>query len=217
MPSANFDAAVKNAAQARCINNGQSCIAAKRFIVHQDIYDRFQHAFVVGMQALHVGDPMEESTDIGPLATPKILDNLLAQVAAATKAGGRVLTGGDRLIGEGNYFAPAVIARVPRSVAVCREEIFGPVALLFRAASLDEAIEMANDTPFGLGASAWTGEPMEQKRFVSELKCGSVFLNAPVASDPRLPFGGIKRSGYGRELSAAGMREFLNAKTIVLA
>jgi len=217
MPSANFDAAVKNAVQARCINNGQSCIAAKRFIVHQDIYDRFQHAFVVGMQALHVGDPMEESTDIGPLATPKILDNLLAQVAAATQAGGRILTGGDRLIGDGNYFAPAVIARVPRTAAVCREEIFGPVALLFRAASIDEAIEIANDTPFGLGASAWTGEPMEQKRFVSDLKCGSVFLNATVASDPRLPFGGIKHSGYGRELSAAGMREFMNAKTVVLA
>ncbi|HEY5329488.1 MAG TPA: NAD-dependent succinate-semialdehyde dehydrogenase [Acidobacteriaceae bacterium] len=217
MPSANFDKAVKNAVQARCINNGQSCIAAKRFIVHQDIYDRFQHAFVVGMQALHVGDPMEEITDIGPLATPKVLDDLLAQVAAATQAGGRVLTGGDRLIGEGNYFAPAVIAHVPRTAAVCREEIFGPVALLFRAASIDEAIEIANDTPFGLGASAWTGEPMEQKRFVSELNCGSVFLNAPVASDPRLPFGGIRRSGYGRELSAAGMREFMNAKTIVLA
>jgi len=217
MPSANFEQAVKNAVQARCINNGQSCIAAKRFIVHQDIYDRFQHAFMIGMQKLQVGDPMEGSTDIGPMATRQILDHLLEQVAAATQAGGRILTGGDRLIGDGNYFAPAVIARVPRTAAVCREEIFGPVALLFRAASIDEAIEIANDTPFGLGASAWTGEPMEQKRFVSDLKCGSVFLNAPVASDPRLPFGGIKHSGYGRELSAAGMREFMNAKTVVLA
>jgi succinate-semialdehyde dehydrogenase/glutarate-semialdehyde dehydrogenase len=217
MPSANFDEAVKNAVKARCINNGQSCIAAKRFIVHQDVYDRFQHAFVVGMQALRIGDPLEEDTDIGPLATPQVLDDLLAQVEAATKAGGRVLTGGDRLIGDGNYFAPSVIARVPRDAAVCREEIFGPVALLFRAASLDEAIEIANDTPFGLGASAWTSEPLDQKRFVCELKCGQVFLNTPVASDPRLPFGGIKRSGYGRELSAAGMREFLNAKTVVLA
>jgi succinate-semialdehyde dehydrogenase/glutarate-semialdehyde dehydrogenase len=217
MPSANFDEAVANAVKARCINNGQSCIAAKRFIVHEEIYDRFEKAFVEGMQKLHVGDPMDAGTDIGPLATRQIVDDLLAQVAAATKAGGRVLTGGDRLVGDGNYFAPAVIAGVPRNADVCREEIFGPVALLFRAASMDESIWIANDTPFGLGASAWTAEPREQKRFVSELKCGGVFLNTPVASDPRLPFGGIKRSGYGRELSAAGMREFLNAKTVVLA
>ncbi|MDQ2926185.1 MAG: NAD-dependent succinate-semialdehyde dehydrogenase [Acidobacteriota bacterium] len=217
MPSANFDDAVANAVKARCINNGQSCIAAKRFIVHDDIYDRFEAAFVEGMQALRVGDPMDENTDIGPLATRQIVDDLLAQVLAATSAGGRVLTGGDRLVGDGNYFAPAVIAGVARDAAVCHEEIFGPVALLFRAASLDEAIEIANDTPFGLGASAWTADPQEQLRFVTELQCGGVFLNTPVASDPRLPFGGIKRSGYGRELSAAGMREFLNAKTIVVA
>jgi succinate-semialdehyde dehydrogenase/glutarate-semialdehyde dehydrogenase len=217
MPSANFGEAVANAVKARCINNGQSCIAAKRFIVHEDIYDRFEEAFVAAMQKLNVGDPTDKRTDIGPLATRQIVDDLVAQVAAASKAGGRVLTGGDRLVGDGNYFAPAVISGVPHVADICREEFFGPVALLFRAASLDEAIEIANDTPFGLGASAWTAEPREQKRFVSELKCGGVFLNTPVASDPRLPFGGIKRSGYGRELSAAGMREFLNAKTVVLA
>ncbi len=217
MPSANFDVAVANAVKARCINNGQSCIAAKRFIVHDDIYDRFEAAYVEAFQALRVGDPMDESTDIGPLATRKTVDDLLVQVLAATSAGGRVLTGGDRLVGDGNYFAPAVIAGVPRDAAVCREEIFGPVALLFRAASVDEAIMIANDTPFGLCASAWTADPEEQRRFVAELQCGGVFLNMPVASDPRLPFGGIKRSGYGRELSAAGMREFLNAKTIVVA
>jgi len=217
MPSANFDDAVINAVKARCVNNGQSCIAAKRFIVHEDIYDRFEEAFVAGMSALQVGDPMDESTDIGPLATRQIVEELLAQVDAATAAGGRVLTGGDRLLGDGNYFAPAVIAGVPRDAAVCQEEIFGPVALLFSTVSLDEAIEIANDTPFGLGASAWTTEPLEQQRFVAELKAGGVFLNTPVASDPRLPFGGIKISGYGRELSAAGMREFMNAKTIVVA
>jgi succinate-semialdehyde dehydrogenase / glutarate-semialdehyde dehydrogenase len=217
MPSANFDAAVANAVKARCINNGQSCIAAKRFIVHEAIYDQFEDAFVAGMQALRVGDPMKEDTDVGPLATTQIVGDLLRQVRAATAAGGRLLTGGERLPGDGNYFAPAVIADVPHDAAVCREETFGPLALLFRAASIDEAIEIANDTPFGLGASAWTNEASEQQRFVSELQCGGVFLNTPVASDPRLPFGGIKRSGYGRELSAAGMREFLNAKTVVLA
>jgi succinate-semialdehyde dehydrogenase / glutarate-semialdehyde dehydrogenase len=216
MPSAKFDEAVANAVKARCINNGQSCIAAKRFIVHEAIYDRFETAFVAGMQALRVGDPMLEDTDVGPLATPQLVGDLLRQVRAATAAGGRLLTGGERLPGDGNYFSPAVIADVPRRAGVCREETFGPLALLFRAASVDEAIEIANDTPFGLGASAWTTEASEQQRFVAELQCGGVFLNTPVASDPRLPFGGIKRSGYGRELSAAGMREFLNAKTVVV-
>jgi succinate-semialdehyde dehydrogenase/glutarate-semialdehyde dehydrogenase len=216
MPSANFDDAVANAVKARCINNGQSCIAAKRFIVHETIYDEFEDAFVAGMQALRVGDPMLEDTDVGPLATTQIVGDLLRQVRAATAAGGCLLAGGERLPGDGNYFAPAVIADVPRDAAVCHEETFGPLALLFRAASIDEAIEIANDTPFGLGASAWTAEPEEQQRFISELQCGGVFLNTPVVSDPRLPFGGIKRSGYGRELSAAGMREFLNAKTVVV-
>jgi len=217
MPSANFDDAVANAVKARCINNGQSCIAAKRFIVHEEIYDRFEAAFVRGMQALKVGDPMLEDTDIGPLATPQIIDDLLVQVRSAAAAGGHVLTGGERLPGEGNYFAPAVIVNVPRKAAICREETFGPLALLFRAGSIEEAIEIANDTPFGLGASAWTTELTEQQRFIAELQAGSVFLNATVASDPRLPFGGIKRSGYGRELSAAGMREFMNAKSVVVA
>jgi succinate-semialdehyde dehydrogenase/glutarate-semialdehyde dehydrogenase len=217
MPSANFDDAVANAVKARCINNGQSCIAAKRFIVHEDIYARFEQAFVAGMQELNVGDPMLESTDIGPLATRQIIADLLTQVDAATAAGGKILTGGHLVAGDGNYFAPAVISGVSRSAAVCREEIFGPVALLFRVASLEEAIALANDTNFGLGASAWTNDSLEQQRLIAELKCGGVFLNTPVASDARLPFGGVKRSGYGRELSAAGMREFLNAKTVVVA
>lgn len=215
MPSANFDDAVANAVKARCINNGQSCIAAKRFIVHEEIYDRFEKAFVAGISRLNIGDPMLEDTDIGPLATKQIVSELLAQVRAAVAAGGQLLTGGGRVEGEGNYFVPAVIAGVPRTAAIYREEFFGPVALLFRAASLNEAIEIANDTPFGLGASAWTTDLREQQRFISELQSGGVFLNTPVASDPRLPFGGIKRSGYGRELSLAGMREFMNAKTVV--
>jgi succinate-semialdehyde dehydrogenase / glutarate-semialdehyde dehydrogenase len=217
MPSADLNIAIETAVRARCVNSGQSCIAAKRFIVADEIYDAFESRFVAGMEAMRVGDPMKEGTEIGPLATVRMVEQLEAQVKAATRVGARVLTGGERMLGEGNYFEPTVLAGVPRTSAVYREELFGPVAMLFRAQDLNEAIEIANDTPFGLSASAWTRDPAEQQRLVAELQCGGVFLNTMVASDPRLPFGGIKRSGYGRELSAAGMREFLNAKTVVIA
>jgi succinate-semialdehyde dehydrogenase / glutarate-semialdehyde dehydrogenase len=217
MSSANLDLAVETAVRARCVNAGQSCIAAKRFIVADEIYDIFESRFVAGMESLRVGDPMKEGTQIGPLATARAIDLLEEQVQAATRVGARILTGGERMLGAGNYFEPTVLTAVPRTSAVYREELFGPVAMLFRVQDLNEAIEIANDTPFGLSASAWTRDPVEQQRFVSELQCGGVFLNTMVASDPRLPFGGIKRSGYGRELSAAGMREFLNAKTVVVA
>ncbi|MCU1223740.1 MAG: Succinate-semialdehyde dehydrogenase [Edaphobacter sp.] len=217
MPSADLDLAIETAVKARCVNSGQSCIAAKRFLVADEIYDVFESRFVAGMDAMRVGDPMKDETDIGPLATPRIVDELEAQVKAAVQAGARILTGGERMIGDGNYFEPTVLTGVPRTSAVYREELFGPVAMLFRVQNLNEAIAIANDTPFGLSASAWTRDPAEQQRLVSELQCGAVFLNAMVASDPRLPFGGIKHSGYGRELSAAGMREFLNAKTVVIA
>ena len=222
LPSADLDAAIDNAIKARSINNGQSCIAAKRFIIHESIYPEFEKRFVAGMAALTVGDPMLETTDIGPLATPQILEDLLDQVTHARESGGRVLTGGSRAVNVeggrfGNYFQPTVIAGVMRNAPVAQEETFGPVALLFRIGSLGEAIALANDTPFGLAASAWTTDDAEKQRLAIELQCGSVFFNATVSSDPRLPFGGIKRSGYGRELSAAGMREFLNAKTIVVA
>ncbi len=217
MPSADLDLAIDTAVRARCVNSGQSCIAAKRFIVADEIYDTFESRFVAGMEAMRVGDPMKEDTQIGPLATVRMVEQLQAQVKAATRVGARVLTGGERMLGEGNYFEPTVLAGVPRTSAVYREELFGPVAMLFRVQDLNEAIEIANDTPFGLCASAWTRDPAEQQRLVSELQCGGVFLNAMAASDPRLPFGGIKHSGYGRELSAAGMREFLNAKTVVIA
>ncbi len=209
MPSADLSVAVETAVRARCVNSGQSCIAAKRFIVADEIYDEFETRFVAGMESMHVGDPMKDTTDIGPLATASIVDELEAQVNAATCAGARVLTGGERMVGEGNYFEPSCV--------VYREELFGPVAMLFRVANLEEAIRLANDTPFGLSASVWTNNSNEQQRFSRELQCGAVFVNAMVASDPRLPFGGIKRSGYGRELSAAGMREFLNSKTVVIA
>jgi succinate-semialdehyde dehydrogenase/glutarate-semialdehyde dehydrogenase len=217
MPSADLTDAVKNAVEARCINNGQSCIAAKRFIIHEAIYREFEQRFVEGMAAQIVGDPMNESTQIGPLATAQVAEDLQRQVDAAIHEGGRLLTGGRRLTREGNFFSPTVISGLPRTAAVTREETFGPLAFVFKVNSLDEAIVVANDTPFGLGASCWTNEVAEQQRLALELQCGSVFFNAPVASDPRLPFGGIKRSGYGRELSAAGMREFLNAKTVVVA
>jgi succinate-semialdehyde dehydrogenase/glutarate-semialdehyde dehydrogenase len=217
MPSADLDLAIETAVHARCVNSGQSCIAAKRFIVADEIYDAFESRFVKGMEAVRVGDPMKQGTEIGPLATVHVLEHLEAQVKAATRVGARILTGGERMLGEGNYFEPTVLTGVPRASAVYREELFGPVAMLFRAQDLNEAIEIANDTPFGLAASAWTRDPAEQQRLISELQCGGVFLNTMVASDPRLPFGGIKRSGYGRELSAAGMREFLNAKTVVIS
>ena len=217
MGSADLDRAIECAVEARCINSGQSCIAAKRFIVHESIYAEFEQRFVAGMAGMRVGDPMLDTTDIGPLANARQLDSLDAQVNSALAAGARLLTGGRRIIGQGYFFEPTVIADLPRTATVYRDEMFGPVALLFRCRNLAEAIEIANDTPFGLGASAWTRDPAEQQRLVAEIQAGAVFLNKMVSSDPRLPFGGIKQSGYGRELSAAGMREFLNAKTVFIA
>jgi succinate-semialdehyde dehydrogenase / glutarate-semialdehyde dehydrogenase len=217
MASADIDTAVDAAVRARCINSGQSCIAAKRFLIADELYDDFEARFVAGMDALKIGDPTREETDIGPLATARQVEDLDEQVRSAVEAGARILTGGERMLGDGFFYEPTVLGGVPRSSAVYREELFGPVAMLFRVSGVEEAIEVANDTPFGLGASVWTQDAGEQRRFAAELQCGSVFINALVASDPRLPFGGIKRSGFGRELSAAGMREFLNAKTVVVA
>ena len=209
MPSADLDAAARTAVQARCINNGQSCIAAKRFIVDERIAGDFESRFVAGMQQIRIGDPMDEATQLGPLATRAILEELDAQVR---RSGARVLTGGHRLDRPGNYYAPTVLTDMP---AEFREELFGPVAVLYRARGVDDAIRIANDTPFGLGASVWTRDAAEQERFIDGIESGMVFVNAMVASDPRLPFGGVKASGYGRELSAWGLREFLNIKTVV--
>ncbi len=217
MPSADLDAAVKTAVQARTLNNGQSCIAAKRFILHDAVAEEFTQKFVAQMKALHVGDPRDPQTDIGPLATPKILDGLAAQVEQSVAAGARLLTGGKRLDRLGNFYAPTVLADIPRNAPAYSEELFGPVALLFRVGSLDDAIRQANDTPYGLGSSVWTSNPAEQERFIDEIDAGMTFVNSMVASDPRLPFGGIKRSGYGRELSEHGLREFVNLKTISIA
>jgi len=214
MPSANLDEAVTTAVKARTINNGQSCIAAKRFIVAAEIYDEFERRFVSQMQALRIGDPMEESTEIGPLATPQIVKDLEEQVKKAVASGARVLTGGRRVNRPGNFFEPTVLVDVDVSSPVSCEEIFGPVAMLFRASNINEAIGIANATTFGLGAAAWTNDTDEQGRFIEELDAGSVFVNGMVASDPRLPFGGVKHSGYGRELAEFGIREFVNIKTV---
>jgi succinate-semialdehyde dehydrogenase/glutarate-semialdehyde dehydrogenase len=214
MPSANFAEAVKTAVKARTINNGQSCIAAKRFIIAAQIYDEFERRFVETMKALSVGDPLDEAVDIGPLATGQILKDVDDQVKTSVAAGARILIGGKQLDRPGNFYEPTVLAGIPTDSPAFREEIFGPVAMLFRARDLNEAIELANATSFGLGAAAWTNDAGEQERFINELEAGSVFINGMVASDPRLPFGGIKNSGYGRELSEFGIREFVNIKTV---
>jgi succinate-semialdehyde dehydrogenase/glutarate-semialdehyde dehydrogenase len=216
MPSANLEAAARTAVTARCINNGQSCIAAKRFIVHDAVYDRFERDFVARMAALKVGDPMDPATDVGPLATAAELEKLTEQVDAAVRDGAALRLGGRPLGGRGFYYPPTVLANVPRASPSYREEIFGPVAMLYRVRDLEEAIAVANDVPFGLGSSAWTNDPQERRRLVDDLEAGATFVNAMVASDPRLPFGGVKRSGYGRELSREGIREFVNVKAVAI-
>jgi succinate-semialdehyde dehydrogenase / glutarate-semialdehyde dehydrogenase len=214
MASADLGKAVTTAVKARTINNGQSCIAAKRFIVATEIYEDFEESFVSQMKALRIGDPMEESTEIGPLATPQILKDLDEQVKKAVATGARVLTGGRQIDRPGNFYEPTVLVDVNPESPVSCEEIFGPVAMLFRVKGVDDAIRLANATPFGLGSTAWTNDLKEQTRFIEEIEAGSVFINGMVASDPRLPFGGIKNSGYGRELAEFGIREFVNIKTV---
>ncbi len=219
MPSADLKEAVGTAVKARTINNGQSCIAAKRFIVHGQIYDEFEKGFVDAMKALRVGDPMNEPTDVGPLATMQILKDLEEQVQVSVAAGAKILTGGRRLkfegeLAGGNFYEPTVLADIPKDSPADCDEIFGPVASLFRVKDIDEAIDLANATTFGLGSAAWTNDSTERDRFVEEIEAGCVFVNGMVASDPRLPFGGVKHSGYGRELGEFGIREFVNAKTV---
>ena len=214
MPSANIQEAASTAVKARVINNGQSCIAAKRFIVHEQIADQFEKEFVNRMQALKLGDPFDENTDIGPLATPDAVKDLHADVERTLQAGGKLLAGGKPVNGPGNFYLPTVLTNIPKESPAYREEFFGPVASIFRVKNLDEAIAIANDSRFGLGASAWSNVPAERERLINELEAGMVFINQMVVSDARLPFGGVKASGHGRELGPYGIREFTNIKTV---
>ena len=214
MPSADLDQAVATAVTARMINNGQSCIAAKRFIVHEKIYDEFLKKFVAGVAAIRIGDPMDENTQLGPLATAAIREDLDKQVKASVAAGARVLTGGKRIEQPGFFYAPTVLADIPSNAPAASEELFGPVASVFKANDLNDAIRIANGTTFGLGASAWTRDAVERDRFVADIESGLLFINGMVASDARLPFGGVKHSGFGRELGEFGIREFVNIKSV---
>ncbi|HEX6135096.1 MAG TPA: NAD-dependent succinate-semialdehyde dehydrogenase [Longimicrobiales bacterium] len=216
MPSADLDGAVKTAVSARTINNGQSCIAAKRFIVEHSIYDIFVERFSERMRGLRMGDPLDEQTEIGPLATESIRGDLAKQVEESVARGARVLTGGTIPQRPGWFYEPTVLVDIPVDSPAYREELFGPVAALFRARDIDDAIRIANDSVFGLGSAAWTRDEREQERFIEELEAGLVFINGMVASDPRLPFGGVKRSGYGRELGRIGILEFVNVKSVMM-
>ncbi len=214
MPSADLDRAVTTAVQARIVNNGQSCIAAKRFIVDNRIAEQFEAEFVQRMASLKIGDPMDSATEVGPMATPDVLHILEEQVNETVRMGARVLTGGKCVNRRGNFFQPTVLSDIPKGSPAFEEELFGPVASIFRVNGMTEAIRIANATQFGLGASAWTNDEAECEIFINEIDAGLAFINSMVASDPTIPFGGIKHSGYGRELSGHGIREFVNVKTV---
>jgi succinate-semialdehyde dehydrogenase/glutarate-semialdehyde dehydrogenase len=214
MPSTDLDRAVGTAVQARVINNGQSCIAAKRFIVHDRIAEQFEQKFVERVASLKVGDPMDPATDVGPLATADGLRTLQEQVNKTVQMGAIVLTGGKRINRQGNFFEPTVLANIPAGSPAIEDELFGPVASLFRANGMNEALRIANESQYGLGATAWTNDEAEREMFIDQIESGMAFINGMVASDPRIPFGGIKHSGYGRELSYHGIREFVNVKTV---
>ena len=214
MPSADLDEAVSTAVTARTLNNGQSCINAKRFIIHEEIAEDFESRYVEAMSALNVGDPMDDDTDMGPLATEQMLEDVDQQVRDSVEAGAKVLTGGKPLDGPGNFYPPTVLTDIPEDSPAYAEEIFGPVASMFRVGNVDEAIRLANDSPFGLSSSAWTNDEGERERFIEEIEAGMVYVNKMTESTPEVPFGGVKESGYGRELSIFGIREFVNAKTV---
>ncbi|WP_346292564.1 NAD-dependent succinate-semialdehyde dehydrogenase [Sphaerothrix gracilis] len=223
LPSADIDAAVTTAVTARMLNNGQSCIAAKRFILHRAIAAEFESKLVENFRALKVGDPLEADTDLGPLATPAILHDIDQQVQACLQAGAQALVGGNvsalqnqlpAALRKGNFYPATVLSQIPAGTPADQEEFFGPVALIFQVDDIEAAIALANSTPLGLGASAWTSDEKERDRLINDLEAGAVFINGLVKSDPRLPFGGIKRSGYGRELGRQGIHEFVNIKTV---
>ncbi|QWF78497.1 NAD-dependent succinate-semialdehyde dehydrogenase [Amycolatopsis sp. CA-230715] len=217
MPSADLEAAVANAVESRLLNNGQSCINAKRFIVHADVYDEFLERFVAKMAALKLGDPMAPDTELGPLSSPDAVETLHQQVTDTVAAGAKLHTGGKPVEGPGNYYPATVLSDIPDGSPGHHEEFFGPVALVWRADSADDAIRIANDSPFGLGGSAWTADAEEQRRFVTEVETGMLYVNKYTASTPEVPFGGAKSSGYGRELADFGPKSFVNAKTVWIA
>ena len=217
MPSADIDLAAKTAVQARVMNAGQSCVCAKRMIVHEAVYDRFLEGMVRAMQALTIGDPTDPKTDVGPMSSVKARDELHGQVREALTAGARLVVGGEVIAGPGAYYQPAILADIPPGAAVRQEEFFGPVAMVFAAKDIDQAIAIANEAPFGLGSSVWTNDAAEQDRFIADLEAGITAVNTIVASDARTPFGGVKRSGYGRELGAWGLHEFMNLKCVLIA
>ena len=214
MPSADLEKAAEVGTTARTQNNGQSCIAAKRFIVHAEVYEVFKEKLVRNFAALKIGDPMKPETDIGPLVNQSSLNEVEDQVKNALDCGAKLLCGGKAIKGQGYFFQPGIIEKIPKSARIYSEEIFAPVAGLYEVNSIEEAIELANDSPFGLGSSIWTSELGEQKQAIDDIEAGATFVNAMTSSDPRLPFGGIKRSGYGRELAAEGLRAFCNIKTV---
>ncbi len=214
MPSADIDKAVEIGCKARLQNNGQSCIAAKRFFIHSDIYDEVKAKFVARFKALNVGDPMLDDTDIGPLVNEDSLKEITEQVSSAVKAGAKRVFGAEPIDGEGFYFQPGILEDIPPSSKAYHEEIFGPVMLMFKVDTLDEAITIANESPFGLGSAIWTQDEAEQEAGITRLQAGATFVNSMTSSDPRLPFGGIKKSGYGRELAEEGVRTWSNVKTI---
>jgi succinate-semialdehyde dehydrogenase/glutarate-semialdehyde dehydrogenase len=214
MPSADLEKAAAVGTTARTQNNGQSCIAAKRFIVHAEVYEVFKEKLVRNFAALKIGDPMKPETDIGPLVNQSSLNEVEDQVKNALDCGAELLCGGKAIKGQGYFFQPGIIEKIPKYARIYSEEIFAPVAGLYEVNSIEEAIELANDSPFGLGSSIWTSELGEQKQAIDDIEAGATFVNAMTSSDPRLPFGGIKRSGYGRELAAEGLRAFCNIKTV---
>ncbi|MGY4398645.1 succinate-semialdehyde dehydrogenase/glutarate-semialdehyde dehydrogenase [Sphingomonas sp. UYAg733] len=215
MPSADLDKAVKTAVTARIQNTGQSCICAKRMIVHADIYDEFLEKFTAGMAAVKAGDPMAADTDMGPLSSEEQRQTVLDQIATIKKEGARLILGGEKLPGKGAYMSAGILVDVPMDHAVAQEELFGPVAMVFKAADIDAAIRLANDVPFGLGSSVWTNDPAEREQFERYIEAGMTAVNQMLASNPEAPFGGIKRSGHGRELGPYGLHEFMNLKTVV--
>jgi succinate-semialdehyde dehydrogenase/glutarate-semialdehyde dehydrogenase len=217
LPSADLDACVRTAVTARVQNNGQSCIAAKRFIVAEEVADEFLTRFTSAMNALQVGDPFDPATDVGPIVTEAQRDELIGQVEAARAQGATVHAGAHVPKGSGWYFAPTVLSGVTTDMPFAREEIFGPVAMVIRVPDLDAALAAANATSFGLGSSVWTTDDDEVRRCIEGVEAGAVFVNAMVASMPEMPFGGIKRSGFGRELAELGLKEFANAKTVYVA